>query len=293
MIADFFIHLHEVRKFSLPAIRGYRSALAHLLRHRGVDLTASEELKLLLRNFALSVPPRQLRPPPWDVNVVLTFLRSSTFEPQEEVSTRLLLIKTLFLVALATAQRVGELQALSASVGHAHDWSSVTLEYDPLFVAKTETPSNPVKRVFKFSALGDFVGLDPEEMLLCPVRSLRAYLARVSPSRPSVRRLFVSLSNPSRPMSKGAISYYLRQAIILAYETIDEDIQASTRVKAHEIRAVSSSLLFRRSMSMRTLFEAAIWRTGTTFASFYLRDVAHHYLDVSGLGPVVAAMSVV
>ena len=31
----------------------------------------------------------------------------------------------------------------------------------------------------------------------------------------------------------------------------------------------------------------------TTFASFYLRDVTHKYLDTFSLGPIVAALSIV
>ena len=30
--------------------------------------------------------------------------------------------------------------------------------------------------------------------------------------------------------------------------------------------------------------EAAVWRSNTTFISFYLRDLSHQFLDVSSLG---------
>ena len=49
----------------------------------------------------------------WDLDVVLRHLMSSEYEPLEHLSLRALTKKTLFLVALATAKRVGELQALS------------------------------------------------------------------------------------------------------------------------------------------------------------------------------------
>ena len=55
---------------------------------------------------------------------------------------RLLTQETLFLVALATAKRVGELQALSTQV--AFQDNNVVLSYLLDFVAKTETPTNPL-----------------------------------------------------------------------------------------------------------------------------------------------------
>ena len=57
-----------------------------------------------------------MRPPAWDLSRVLTYLVSSAFEPLSQASFRALTLKTLFLLALATAKRVGELQALSSIV---------------------------------------------------------------------------------------------------------------------------------------------------------------------------------
>ena len=54
--------------------------------------------------------PRQPRTPSWNVDVVLKSLTLPPFEPLHEASFRDLTKKTLFLVALATAKRVGELK---------------------------------------------------------------------------------------------------------------------------------------------------------------------------------------
>ena len=53
----------------------------------------------------------------WDLDVVLRHLVSSAFEPLESVSLRALAKKTLFLVSLTTANRVGELQAFIEESG--------------------------------------------------------------------------------------------------------------------------------------------------------------------------------
>ena len=57
-----------------------------------------------------------MRPPAWDLSKVLTYLVSPAFEPLAQASFRSLTLKTLFLLALAAAKRVVELQALSSIV---------------------------------------------------------------------------------------------------------------------------------------------------------------------------------
>ena len=66
----------------------------------------------------------------------------------------------------------------------------------------------PLPRSFLVKSLTDFAkGLD-DDLLLCPVRCLRKYLQRTSAGVSRPRRLFVSPRNPSRAMSKNAISFY-------------------------------------------------------------------------------------
>ena len=84
--------------------------------------------------------------PAWNLDVVLRTLVRAPFEPLASASLRHVTMKTLFLVALATAKRVGELQALSATVPKQGD--NMLLFYLPEFVAKTETQLRPLPREF-------------------------------------------------------------------------------------------------------------------------------------------------
>ena len=70
----------------------------------------------LVRSFRIEAPVRLLRPPAWDLSAVLQFLSSPVFEPLHRASLRNLMKKVLFLVSLATAKQVGELQAVSRTV---------------------------------------------------------------------------------------------------------------------------------------------------------------------------------
>ena len=78
---------------------------------------------MFLRSFSISVDPVELRPPAWDVALVLQSLTGTPYEPLRTCDERFfcfvfLAQKTLFLLALASAKRIGELQALSYRVSH-------------------------------------------------------------------------------------------------------------------------------------------------------------------------------
>ena len=122
---------------------------------------------------------------------------------------------------MATAHRVGELQALSDMVGFNRD-GSMLLSFAPEFIAKTESWSNRVDRDFKIEGLSTLT-TDSSELLLCPVKAVKKYLKMTqSPNR--AKRLFVSPRSFKRPLSKNAISFFLKKVITDAYKDIPDNI---------------------------------------------------------------------
>ena len=63
VVVDFLIHLRQDKGLSISAVKGYCSALNSVLALKGLDLAASREIATLLRSFARSVNPVELRPP--------------------------------------------------------------------------------------------------------------------------------------------------------------------------------------------------------------------------------------
>ena len=167
---------------------------------------------------------------------------------------------------------------------------------DPAFVAKTQLPGRPTTapQPIEVPALEQVLGPGEEDLLLCPVRALKRYLKITKIARPDCSRLFVSShKDVKKAISKNTISYWIRQVIADAYRHSQEGDLNQVKVKAHEVRAIATSLLFKKNSSLKDVMDAASWRSHTTFASFYLRDVTHKSLDLHTLGPVVAAQHLV
>ena len=151
------------------------------------------------------------------------------------------------------------MQALSRVVSFSS--SGACLSYVPEFVAKTESTLNPLPRSFVVNSLDDFAaGLD-EELLLCPVCTLREYLKRTSSFVDRPHRLFVSPRSPSRAMSKNGISYLLREAIVES-GACKEDGAA---LRAHSIRGIATSFAFFKNWSVSSVLDVASWWSNSVF----------------------------
>ena len=135
-------------------------------------------LRDLLRSFRIERPLPSSQFPSWDLLRVLSLLREPLFEPLSSCSLCNLTCKVLFLLSLATARRVGELQAVSFAVSSSG--GDLYLFYLPEFWAKSESFANPLPRSFRIRSLRDFVGSLPGELSLCPVRALQIYIQRTS-----------------------------------------------------------------------------------------------------------------
>ena len=293
VVVDFLIHLRQDKGLSVSAVKGYCSALNSVLALKGRDLATSREITTLLRSFARSVNPVELRPPAWDVSLVLQSLTGAPYEPLRTCEERFLAQKTLFLLALASAKRIGELHALSYRVSHTRDWGEVSFAFVTGFVAKTQDPSSLAPRFEGFSvpALTN-ARKNRNGRLLCPVRAVKVYLDRTAPHRPRCERLFVTAGRSKKEISKTTVSFWLRKTISRAYELSGTALPVPAP-RARETRGIAPSILFRKNFAVDQVLKAGTWRRHTTFTRHYLRDIAHKSLDTFHLGLVVAAQSVV
>ena len=237
-IADFLTFMFRTKGAALSTIKGYRAMLAAVFKFPLPEISTSPILKDLIRSFEISAPRPIFPPPPWELDKVLQFLSGPPFEPFARASFQDKTKKALFLLAMATAKRVSELQALSFSVSFQGE--DLVLYYDPFFRAKTESVTNPLPRSIIVPSLSDFAG-DLPERVHCPVRAVK-YMRKAARSASFIpSRLFVSPRNLERDMS-----FYLRQLIV------DSGAVSSARPpRAHDIRGISTSLNYYSNLSVQ------------------------------------------
>lgn len=296
LLADFFCELHEVKKYALSTIEGYRTAIGHVLKARsGLNVGEDTYLKSLFSNFARDVQLRRPPLPSWDLSLVLQCLTKEPFEPLKKVSMMMCTLKTVFLVSFATGKRRSEIHSLTReSMKRDENWESVYFSPDVNFVAKTELVNKGVSvlKEVEIKALGPTLGPDmQEDYMLCPVRALRIYLKRSDKIRASSqKKLFISVQEHyDKDISRNTVSGWLKRAVMVAYEHSSPDSQRLYRVKAHDVRALSASWAFQKNASMENIMQACSWRSHNTFTGFYLRDLTRIQGKMLSLGPVVAA----
>ena len=275
-IADFLTYLFKRKGAALSTIKGYRAILSAVFKFPLPEISTSPILKDLIRSFEISAPRPLFPPPPWDLDKVLQYLSGPPFEPLARASFLDKTKKALFLLAMATAKRVSELQALSFSVSFQGE--DLVLYYDPFFHAKTESASNPLPRSVIVLSLSDFAG-DLPERVQCPVRAIK-FLRKAARSASFIpSRLFVSPRNLER-----AMSFYLRQLIVDS-----SAVSTSRPPRAHDIRGIATSLNYYSNLSLSNLMQVATWKSNHVFASRYLKEVSATQDNIQQFGPLVIA----
>ena len=275
-IADFLTYMFKSKGAALSTIKGYRAMLSAVFKFPLPEISTSPILKDLIRSFEISAPRPLFPPPPWDLDKVLQYLSGPPFEPLARASFLDKTKKALFLLAMATAKRVSELQALSFSVSFQGE--DLVLYYDPFFRAKTESVSNPLPHSIIVPSLSDFAG-DLPERVQCPVRAIK-FLRKAARSASFIpSRLFVSPRNLER-----AMSFYLRQLIV------DSGAVSTSRApRAHDIRGIATSLNYYSNLSLSNRMQVATWKSNRVFASRYLKEVSATQDNIQQFGPLVIA----
>ena len=233
-----------------------------------------------------------MRPPAWDVALVLQSLTGALYEPLRTCDERFLAQKMHFLLALASAMRIGELHALLYRVSHSRNWGEVSFSFIPGFVAKTQDPSSLAPRFEGFTVPALPKARNNRNGRLCPVRAVRRYLDHTAAHRLRCERLFVTAERSKKEISKTTVSFWLRKTISRAYELSGTELPVPPP-HARETLGIAPSLLFKKNFAVDQVLKAGMWRRHTTFTRHYLRDLAHRSLDTFHLGHVVVAQALV
>lgn len=135
----------------------------------------------------------------------------------------------------------------------------------------------------------DILGPEEEERVVCPVRALGYYLDKTKKIRGPSSNLWWSVKNPSWPLSKNALLSFLRDFITKAHSRIQEDILPNCKVKAHDIRVVTTLFTFRHNMSLSSILQSTYWKCKSIFMSYYLGEIETVFENCSTQGPLSVA----
>ena len=251
----YLTQLAQTRGLSPKTVLVYRNALKLPLLHGFNINTSDREFSLLARSQFLQNPPPKKLIPAWNPNKVLSMLEQPEFLNHRATPHRLLM-KTLFLVALATGNRVSEIAAFTRVGSKILPGSKkAIIAVRPGFLYKNQTlDRSPPNIVIK--ALLD-QNLSPNR--LCPVDSLRCWLALSDTW--GVDAIF---ANPKshKKMNRGAVSQLL-------VTTINRS-QPGVLAKAHDVRKVSATFAWARGVPPHQIIQTMFWKSTSVFLDKYL-----------------------
>lgn len=301
-ISEFLSYLFDVKKMMPTTVDGYRTAIAGALKHsRGYNMGKDPELSDLSSWMHRNRPRSSRVTPPWDLKLILLALQESPFEPiqdPEKVTLQHLTWKAAFLTLLASAGRRGEVHALDyASVQHDPKWKFIILKPHSEFVSKTQLRTHGASKLeaFKIPSLLDFVGPDLQrDKKLCPVRTLKTYLARTKNMREGKRLLFISHRPEHKSdIHRNTLSGWIRKLLSYVYQHASEDTITLAGTSAHAIRGLAATLAYKGGTDVEELIRSCHWSNQTTFTEYYLKDISVIENGANKLGPIVAAQQVV
>ncbi len=260
---------HSTFKVYVAAISAYHASLG------GQSVGRHPLVTRFLRGALRLRPPVRSRIPPWDLVVVLDALCRPPFEPIEEITDRHLTLKTVFLLAISSLKRFGDLQALSVAPTHldfAPGMAKAFLYPRAGYVPKVPsvTPQPVVLQAF---SPPPFREPDQQKLnCMCPVWALDAYVHRAAMWR-KADQLLVCFGPPKRgrPASKQTLSRWIVDAIHIAYES--SELPSPMGVRAHSTRSVAASKAFLAGVPIQDICNAAGWSTPLTFVRFYGLDM--------------------
>jgi hypothetical protein len=227
-------------------------------------------------------PRKKDRHPIWKLQLVLQSLRGRPFEPMLSSRLKWLTIKTAFLLAITTARRVGEIQALSVDDHFlridrdANGYpSGVFLKLNPHFIPKVDSDRNRESEIYLQSFCPR---TNPQSrctlFMCCPCRAIDRYVKATRAFRKTDQLLVCFANGPRKGQaaSKLSISRWVRQAIQEAYKA--QGLRPPNGIKAHSTRGQAASWAQFHNVAMSDICSSATWASDCTFATFYCLNLA-------------------
>ena len=211
---------------SPQTVKGYRTCLGSVLNRTGnAKVVMHQTISDMIASMELQRHRVTLVLKQWDLGIVLGALSKPACDPLGEASFKHLILKTVFLLAMASAGRCSELQVLRFDQNYIQfkpKRAGVTLYFSPEFMRKNQKP-NQVNDPWYIPAVP--TGKSEFGAPNCPVRALRYYhrhLTEHQELRKDRRRPFVSIkdNNAGKELSASTISRWICTTIVDSHAAI-------------------------------------------------------------------------
>ncbi|XP_072010038.1 uncharacterized protein [Engystomops pustulosus] len=214
------------------------------------------------------------RVPTWDLKLVLDALSRPPFEPLDSANIKNLTLKTTLLVAVTTARRLGEIQAISIKEPYMRVLSDrIILTLDPGFIPKVTSRFHRAQEITLPSFCENPSTSREASWHLLDVRRIVLAYIKATESWRLDNNLFIQFQgkNKGRKASKTSIARWLKLAISTCYT--QQGKETPTDLKAHSTRAMSTSWAEKRGASLEQICKAATWASSSTFIKHYRLDL--------------------
>ncbi|XP_028404044.1 uncharacterized protein LOC114526666 [Dendronephthya gigantea] len=197
----------------------------------------------------------------WDVNVVLTYLK--TFAETTSLSIKDLTIKLNILLFLTTGQRGQTIHLINVNyIQELPNGYRITIQEK----LKQTKPGKHLKPL----ELLNF----PEEPKLSVTLHLKEYLKKTSSYRGGHTQLLLSYVKPFKQVTKETLSRWVKK--VLSSAGIDMDSYSP-----HSTRAASTSKCRVKGLQLDEIMKTAGWTNAGTFARFYNKPIESKTINFS------------
>ena len=251
-VLHFCLWLREYKNLQSTTIANYKSSVGGILQSVFNLDCSTWEFSALRNNFFLEKPTNPPRVPEWDIQKVLLMLDSGAYI-NSPPSKFLQLKKTLFLLAIATGNRVSELHAITRNgLGTPDPDQPVRLAVKPGFLYKNQKANRAPPNI-------EVVPLTEGPPSLCPVKNLALYLKLTS--KVATGPLFLN-SKTDAPIHKSTVSRLICAVI--------DEADPGKFPRVHDTRRVGTSIAWSRGLDPQEIIRRTFWRSSSIFIDRYL-----------------------
>ncbi|CAH2223121.1 jg66, partial [Pararge aegeria aegeria] len=232
-------------------LNSYRSALSILL---GQEITCQDNVKRFFKGVYRKKPPAPKYDTTWDPNLVLNYLQN--YYPNDLISLKDLSLKTITLIALASAQRMQTLSLMKIQ--------NISFEEDKIKIKIDDLIKTSKPNAFQPLIVLPYIRENPK---ICPALCLKMYLDRTYTLRLQEDFLFISYQKPHKKIGTQTLSHWVKS--ILQKSGID-----ITLYGAHSTRHASTSAAHRAGVNLEIIRKAAGWtKDSNVFLKYYNKDL--------------------